>query len=156
MTAVLAAVNYETRFLRLMLDHGGDPNAVYDDHRRAALQQALSRGTHTGNWDNLNALITAGADVNRVPASGLPIAEEAIAYGRPSVALLLLEHGYRHDLERLATVLHGRLIEPSSKEFPQRDKVIRLLQELGVDYERIAREVDTRRAAEGMPSLDQH
>lgn len=156
LTAVLAAVNYDPELLRLMLRHGGDPNAVYEDGRRTALHEALTRGVHTGDLTSLKVLLAAGADLNRVPAKGAPIAEAAITYGRPSIALLLLDHGYRHDLEGLARWLHGSLIDPASEEFRQRDMVISRLETLGVDYERIAKDVDARRAAQGMPPLTQH
>lgn len=156
MTAVLAAVNYYGPFLSLMLDHGGDPNAVYNDSQRTALEEALSHGIHTSEWDNFELLVQRGADINRAPEKGLPIAEAAIARGRPSKALFLLDHGYRHDLDGLANVLHGSLLDKSSKEYQERDKVIARLEALGVNYAHIAKTIDDRRASQGMAPLEQY
>lgn len=156
MTAVLAAVNYDGPFLGLMLDHAGDLNAVRDGGNRTLLAEALSRGVHTDEWDNFELLVQRGADINRVSGKGLPIAEAAIAYGRPSKALFLLDHGYRYDLEGLAKGLHGRLIDRSSSEFQERDKLIKRLEGLGIDYARIAKEIDDDRALKGMVPLEQY
>ena len=152
---MLAAVNYDSKFLRLMLKHGGDTDAVYDDSYTTALERAFSWGIHTGDWQNLNLLIDAGADINRVPEKGLPIADSAIALSRPSIALLLLDKGYRNDRDGLAKGLPGSLMDKSSDEYKVRQKVIDRLKSLGVDYDRIVRDMDEERAAKRMIPLNQ-
>lgn len=120
-------------FLKLMLAHGGDPNASIDDGGDwTALKAALFRGMDENGWDNFEALLDGGADINR-PQGGVTIAELAANLRLFDVVADLLRRGYRHDLPRIAFTANAAFL-PSMSENQKKWRlvVLRMLEERGV------------------------
>lgn len=126
-TPVLAAARHRNpRLLRLLLQHGGDPDATDGEGNDSALYYALGLGVEFDEWENYYLLLNAGADINR-SINGSTVADRAVALGRPSKVIELIERGYRQDLDRLARLVKARGIAPGREAEAQ----VRLAKILG-------------------------
>lgn len=147
-----AAGYHDPAFLRLALNHGGNPNARVSDGD-SALSEAFWLGHTQGQWDNYYALLGAGADINQPrKKGGIGLADFAAAVGKIDKAVELLERGYDYDLDTLANAVYGSglasTLPDGSK--PGRDDpqykylgiAARMLKERGVDTDKIKRQVD--------------
>lgn len=126
-----AAGRDDPAFLRLLLSHGGNPNAFLDDGGDwTALKAAFFRGNEGRGWENWNALLDAGADINAVH-HGATIAQLAALLNSFDRVDELLRRGYRHDLDDLQSLIE---VEPSphlaSEQRVWRDKVLSRLRQL--------------------------
>jgi len=129
----IAAGLEDPAFLALLLRHGGDPDASYEGGVHTALRLAFERGM-LGDWTNYNALIEAGADINR-PHAMQTIAEFAAAMNYYDKVAQLLQRGYNHNLPRLALyvqTIHVGVMEPSQVTWAAR--VRSMLEERGVRF----------------------
>ena len=89
---VWAAKASDTRYLKILLDHGGDPDTRNSNGETLLLQAFLS-----GNeWENVKLLVERGADVNAKSQSTPFITEYASGGGFEST-YWLLEHGANPD-----------------------------------------------------------
>lgn len=91
------------------------------------LREALRLGIETSDWTNFFILLEAGANVNAIPRKGLPIAEEAVALGRPGLAILLLERGYKTNLDDLLKTSNIRAFRHGSAEASDNEKLQAIL-----------------------------
>lgn len=126
-----AAGRDDPAFLRLLLSHGGNPNAVLDDGGDwTALKAAFFRGNEGRGWENWNALLDAGADINAVH-HGTTIARLAALLNSFDRVDELLRRGYRRDLDDLLSLIE---VEPSpylaSEQRVWRDRVLSRLRQL--------------------------
>lgn len=91
---VWAAKADDTQYLKLLLDHGGNPNTRNSNGETLLLQAFLS-----GNaWGNVKLLVERGADVNAKSQSRPFITEYASGGGFEST-YWLLEHGANPDAD---------------------------------------------------------
>ncbi|MDB5424354.1 MAG: putative lipoprotein [Phenylobacterium sp.] len=114
-TPVLRAVEEGTAaMLRLLLDHGGDPNAAYDGAPGSALglaadqgwdeafqafyagnpsEESVDRTEPSGAYEKYGMLLDAGADINRVHG-GRTIMDHLIGRRNYHKAIELVDRGY--------------------------------------------------------------
>jgi len=85
---VWAAKADDTIYLKLLLDHGGDPD-TRNSNGETLLLQAFLWG---GQWKNVQLLVERGADIN-APSQGSTILSDYTGRGGFQQALWLLEHG---------------------------------------------------------------
>lgn len=112
--------------------YGGNPNA--DDTGKID-DRPLSNAARQGRLENVKLLVAAGADVNAHDEWGNSAPNFAIAVtGAFDVVAYMLEHGYTHDLQRLAAGVEIRQIRSDSEQLPWKQKVIDMLKELGVTF----------------------
>lgn len=111
-TAVTVAASYtnkkeESRFLRLLLDFGGDSNAIWDDRTESAMTIAMRRGIDTGNWENFWMLIDAGGDFSgRTVKVGSVIDKAILTYREYCLAKKLFKRKEPEDLMLLFHYLY--------------------------------------------------
>lgn len=117
LNATIEASRHDGMFLCDALRFGGDPNLADATEVHYPLREALLRGIESGNWFNFFLLLDFGADLNFKPAKGRPIAEEAVALGKPGLAIILLERGYSSDLDGLLATSKVRRFAPGSEAF---------------------------------------
>ena len=122
-----AASEADAEILGMLLDAGGDPNHVARD------SSPLLEAAGAGRWDNMKLLISRGADINWKAKRGSTVASYAAAGGQFSEVLLLLNSGYRADLDRIAWTAKNRVLPKESDQQRYREQVILKLRELGVD-----------------------
>lgn len=101
-----AAADRNVEYLRLLLAHGGDPNARDDDSPWSALRIAFSLGLQYDDWTSYYILLDAGADIN-ADGPGGTIAEFAAHLNQWDKVAELLERGYHHDLSSLRRSVQG-------------------------------------------------
>jgi len=130
----LAAQNPEDPFyLKLALDHGGNPNAYVD--KKLIIYEALNIYSLT----NVSLLISSGADVNGLypKYSSTPLLHVLFS-GRYDLAYYLLEHGANPnflDVEGLIILLNHRVYsfhDDYKEQVEYRKKVIALIEAKGV------------------------
>lgn len=99
----LACFFGHTPCVKLLLEHGADPNAAStNDMRVAPLHSAVARAAEGAVLANVAALIAAGADVNATQQGGYTALHQAADRGLEPVVRLLLEAGARKDLRSAA------------------------------------------------------
>ena len=127
-----AAAQEPVIFLKMLLKHGGDPNAGSVESGKSALMLAMSMGFHEDNWDNYYALLEAGSDVNRVYGSYNTIAIFAADMAQYDKLAELLDRGYNRDLTALGAHVQARSIQHDLES--SRAKVKAMLEERGVGF----------------------
>jgi ankyrin repeat protein len=152
-TPVLLAATYSNpKVLQLLLKHGGNPDA--QDGVETALRVAFATGFDRDMWDNYYTLLDAGADINKADEVGNTVATYALALGRPSKVLELLDRGYNNDLPRLAIDVCSMKIGKEFPEFEQKHKLIERLESMGIDFAAITEERGSVDPATGKMSCD--
>jgi ankyrin repeat protein len=98
---LIAAEFHETDVLRLLLESGGDPQAVSGDGETSALMRAYDRGAwldlgpqlspdRARPWGNLHLLLQSGARLDQVVGNNLSVLEMASMH-HPRLVLELLQ-----------------------------------------------------------------
>lgn len=132
-TAVcLAATHHNPQVLHVLLQHGGDADAIDANTGMTALQEAFSLGLHGFGWDNYDALV-AKADINRADERGWTIATEAAAMGRFDKVAELIERGYARDLANLGRIVQRRVVT-SDDDMAWQVKAKELLEARGLRF----------------------
>lgn len=112
--------------LKLLLKYGGDPNLW------AKAQNELMIAIEQSRWENLDILLSHGADINNHDRVGQSAATEATAIAQFDVVELLVNKGYNYDLAGLARLVQNRQV-PANSEFERSKKrVLELLSQKGV------------------------
>ncbi|KAJ3454219.1 hypothetical protein MRS44_018113 [Fusarium solani] len=122
----LAAEMGQVEALKLLLDHGADPNASPAFHHgRTALQAAAS--SETASLETVKLLLTANAAVNADPAAvgGITALQGAAIKGHFQIALFLIEGGA--DVNAPAAIKDGRTAIEGAAEHGRLDMVQMLL-----------------------------
>lgn len=89
----------DTTWLRLALQHGGDPNLLSFARGSKHMITPLDFGTSNGTVEHAKLLIDHGADVNqRTPTKQTPL-NNAMILSRFEIVLLLLESGADYTVE---------------------------------------------------------
>lgn len=118
----LASTFRKSDVLRILLKHGGNPNlpplgTLPETWRNIdpPLWYALGASMHHDNMENLRLLLEAGADVNQGRSGGKShsVISSAAAFNRPEEAALMLDFGYRGDLDELQSFAQSSLDNPS-------------------------------------------
>lgn len=105
--AVYVAATYRNpALLRLLLQHGGDPNSSDANTGVTALRRAADLGTSEDQWANYYALLNAqGVDINRADKHGQTIATDFCKGVNFDKLLEVLDRGYDYDLQELGNLL---------------------------------------------------
>lgn len=99
---IVAAGSRNPVLLRLLLQNGGDPDAMTEVRRETALTRAFNAARGTESWENWQTLLDAGADIEAAPNGGHEtIATHAAWSNRFDKVVELLERGYSYDLTYL-------------------------------------------------------
>jgi ankyrin repeat protein len=78
--------------LRLLLDHGGDPDTVYDRHKKTLL--AAAAGSPWAALEKVKLLVERGADLDALSGSGRrTVLQSAYDRGGFKIVLYLLQNG---------------------------------------------------------------
>ena len=123
-----SAGSSDPHFLPMMLAHGGDPNI------RAGYQTALMVAIEQGRMDEVNMLLTHGADINEHDSVGNTAATYAAALAKFDVVIMLLKRGYNFDLPQLALRVNGRVVPEDSNLSLEKQQVLDMLRERGVKF----------------------
>lgn len=124
----IAAGKESTEILGQLLDHGGDMHVMVDGSK-TPLIRSLSPSTL---YPNFRLLLARGVNVNQANSFGRTAATSAIAYGRPELAIDLMEAGYNYDLVGLAFLAENRAV--SSDGEPYVSMLRRILADRGVAW----------------------
>jgi uncharacterized protein len=128
---IIASRNKNPAFLKLILEHGGDPNAAYGTV--SALSTALDVGLLWGVWDNYNLLLASGVDINR-ENGGQTIAERAAMSLQYDKVADLLKRGYNQNLSKLGSYSQHSAGDIDREQETWRLTVIELLKKKGVKF----------------------
>lgn len=151
-----AAKNENPIYLKLLIEHKGNPNAIEskpitedDQGRDTPLNEAISYSSGN-NLEKVKLLIGAGADINysndgKPFYTPLPLAA-SIIHGQFDITLYLLQQGARYNGVMYKTVqedsvyileaLRSKIIDLSSDEYKQKRRVISFLKNKGLDYDK--------------------
>jgi len=130
---VMAAGIEDPEILRLALNYGGDPDAQKGEDP-AGENLPLLAAADAGLFDNVRALVAAGADINvHNGAHSAPWLAIAAA-GRYDIALWLVGKGYSHDLEYLARGVESRHVPLDSPLQRAKELLIELLRTRGMKF----------------------
>lgn len=86
----LAVIENDTRYLELMLAHGGDPNLIVHDTRE---QPIIFSAIRANNLKAVKLLHKAGADLNHADSRGQTPIRIAVSMGNYTIAAYLLGEG---------------------------------------------------------------
>ena len=146
-----------TRFLKLLLTHKGNPNFIEtgprqegNTTRQTPLIAALS-GLDTTSLPKVKILVEAGADINYKNEFGQTVLREAVLLDNYDVVLYLLEKGANHQeliVDRaqfnaggkkmyLVDMLREYLPELGSKEHQTKMAIVDFLLQKGIDYRQV-------------------
>ncbi|MCV9878099.1 ankyrin repeat domain-containing protein [Brenneria izbisi] len=140
-------------WLKMMLDAGGDPNAL--DHNKTP---ALFNAINEERWADIKLLIERGADVNLKDAPGRNSALYAAYLNEYEVTYWLIEQGadiniYDDTGSNLAFSIEDSLsiMSPQSPQYSWALKVKQRLQQRGVKFPPLSPEEVRERRAKGEP-----
>lgn len=131
---LLAAGTATPDFLKLAIAHGGDLDAAKGTHDP---NRPLVIAADSGLFDNIKALLQAGADINAHDEKyqGQTAPEFAIGTrGRYDIAVWLLQQGYSHQLQDLASTAESRAIPTDGEQQRWKELLIRMLREKGIVF----------------------
>jgi uncharacterized protein len=121
-------------FLRCLAEHGGDINLINSISRQSPLVEALA----SNRRENVRYLISRGANLNTIDSIGSTPLAMAIGVQKFDIAYELLAAGAdpkiplaRNGTTVLTGLRHTNIPDPP--QFEWRQKVIRLLEERGLD-----------------------
>ncbi|WP_426670492.1 ankyrin repeat domain-containing protein [Mucilaginibacter sp. McL0603] len=141
----------DPRYLKLLLEHGGDPNAEQKGTRRkgnGTRYTPLLRACAIGNFDYVKILVDAGANVNyNNEFSMSPLGEAVIVGSNPDVVIYLIEKGADYKRSLLTTVsgkklyitdiLRDWLFDLGSDKYKKKMELVDFLKKNGMDYWKI-------------------
>lgn len=133
-----AAVNdRHNAILKLLLDKGGGPNGTTSvDSVRPGLPESgysmLLMAQRYAAYKNVQLLVERGADVNYVTPSGETIVDTLHIDGQFQWILYMLQHGYSHDLEKLAPVIQRLYEIDDSKVCKEKTQILLILRDRGI------------------------
>jgi uncharacterized protein len=93
---VYAAINEDPDYLKLLLEHGGDPNTRNTNDETLLFQAYIWHN----QWQNVQVLVEHGADPN-IPVQGGTILYDYATEGNFKAAYWLLQHGANPAVEAL-------------------------------------------------------
>ena len=112
-----AAVNARAEMVKILLQHGADPNAIGFEKDNKGLAPPVVLAAWEGSLETLRALLDGGADPN-VPASAETALYTAAEHGSADKVDLLLSYGARHDVFTASIVGDVRLVKRLLAAYP--------------------------------------
>ena len=125
----LIAGGDDPKMLALLLGHGGNPNNPGNGSMR---DRPLSVAANQGRLENVKLLLQAGADINAHDEYRQSAATATFGPANFEVLAYLLEQGYKHDLEKTARGVVGRVVPGGSDAERWKLHVIAMLKARGV------------------------
>jgi hypothetical protein len=128
-----AAVGEDVAILKLLLDHGGDPNSRYND------APALCASADADRFPQMHLLLERGADINSTALDGSTAAVTLADHGRfDEVAYLIKRGADIHKPDKygatLAFAVQARYVSPTLDAYKQQQLVKQLLTERGIKF----------------------
>ncbi|ABZ96033.1 Ankyrin repeat protein [Leptospira biflexa serovar Patoc strain 'Patoc 1 (Ames)'] len=147
---MIYAARQSPAMLKLLLDHGGDPNAkaIYDESlldENHPPESALSVAAKNGHFKSVEMLVARGANVNF--GHGRAVAE-SMTHHHLYITLFLLKNGFDLSMELYPRVYEAKLIQERlqikerSRNTPRFDewnfnKIVAFLKEKGIEYKHV-------------------
>lgn len=147
---VLYAAEKSPYMLKLVLEHGGDPNAkeIYDDRlldENHPPESALSVAAKNGHIKSVEMLVAKGANVNFGHGRAV---EESMTQDHLDITLYLLKNGFDLSLKLYPLGFGADLIQDrlqlnerhrNTPRFNERDfnKIVKFLKEKGIVYQHV-------------------
>ena len=120
-----AARGNDTEILRILLDHGGNPNAAFECYT------LLMAAVGSLERERVDLVLSHGANINgEVCDESAP--EVAAAVGRFDWVLDFLSKGYDNKLERLAQICNIRIVPKDSQSYRDKMQALEILRQRGV------------------------
>ena len=138
----------DTRFLKLLLKYGGDPNAKENGPEKAEYTP-LRFACENNNLDNVKILVEAGANVNTIDAYGGVVLQWALItadlYQNPDIIIYLIKKGVDYKRALGTTVPEGKNIyitdylrdwffDLGSEAYKKKMWIVAFLKKNGMDY----------------------
>lgn len=146
----------DSRYLKLLLKHGGDPNAEEKTPRRignGSRNTPLLNACSSGVLEYVKILVDAGANVNYANKFGENIVYRAISSRNPDIVIYLLEKGadFRGPMAvfgpanlggiymksrsvYISDALRGWLFPLGSVKYQKKMQIVDFLKKQGIDY----------------------
>ena len=118
-------------FLKILLEHGVDPNGLANPRRGETL---LMKAVLHGRWPQVELLLQHCADINWATEFGSSAATVAVSSSEMEMLVRFLEEGYSYDFDRLARRVDIRRIAEGHPQFQWERKAIEILKERGVVF----------------------
>lgn len=130
----IAAGSADSRWLPMMLAHGGNPDITVPEIFGTALLNALEQR----RFANARLLLSHGADVNERDAAGETAADYAVELQHYGLVEEMLDKGYDYKLQDLANSVDRLKLAPSVKQqlVRERMQLVKRLQRMGFYPER--------------------
>jgi ankyrin repeat protein len=124
----LAAGGDIPSLLELVLKFRGNPNLVGPRNETPLMTAVMQfRG------ENIDLLLKYGADVNAHDKFGASAPNTASDLGRFDIVARFLDKGFSYNLEKLAKAVQSRPVPPNSDAQRWKDKVLKMLEQRGVN-----------------------
>ena len=124
----LAAGGDIPSLLELVLKFRGNPNLV-GPRNETPLMTAVMQFRE----ENIDLLLKYGADVNAHDKFGASAPNTASDLGRFDIVARFLDKGFSYNLEKLAKAVQSRPVPPNSDAQGWKDKVLKMLEQRGVN-----------------------
>ena len=138
----------DPRYLKLLLEHGGDPNAEQKGVRpkgNSTRFTPLLKACRTHNFDYVKLLVEAGANVKYNNEYGMtPLGEAALIGRNPDIVIYLIEKGADYKRSLLTTINGQKLyitdfmrewrFDLGSEEYKKKMQLAEFLKKNGMDY----------------------
>lgn len=145
---LIAAEFHEPDVLALLLEYGGDPNAMHGEGETSALLLAFSRGRWLDlgpqmvpfderHWRNMFLLLDAGARLELAPEDQLNVVEMASLNRVGMAAQLLKTYPYTGDFEIIVSNLYSALEMDYPGQQERRELLTYLRDKRGIDTDEI-------------------
>jgi hypothetical protein len=128
-----AAVGEDVDLLKILLDHGGDPNSRYND------EPALFAAADADRYDQMRLLLARGANINAAAPDGRTAIIALADHGQFDQVAYLINKGA--DINKadnqgatLAFSVQDRYISPTLPEYKQQQEVKKMLTERGIKF----------------------
>lgn len=120
-------------YLKVALQHGGDPNFYHAGRKQSILIDTVS----PGKLSHIKLLLEAGADINETDARGETALMAAASLNQFDIVYYLLQQGADYRISNnwgktIVDRIERNLIDPNNKLYEWRAKVITFLREQGV------------------------
>ena len=112
-----AAVTDRTEMVKILLQHGADPNAIGFEKDNKGLAPPVVLAAWEGSLETLLALLDGGADPN-IPASAETALYTAAEHGSADKVDLLLSYGARHDVFTASIIGDVQLVKRFLTAYP--------------------------------------
>lgn len=128
---LMAASAGQPGFLKLALQYGGDANAAKGEREP---NRPLLLAAYHGLKENMKVLLAAGADINIHDRQSSAATYALGVTGRFDIAVWLIEQGYSHDLQGLASRAEISHVPIDGEQQRWKEKLIGMLRARGAVF----------------------